>query len=195
MPPATPNITLTATLDDLSGNQIGSLADPAKIKITLCGFGPNLPRIAGTAMLAKTGPWDTLYVAGTPASIKLWGNDQISPSGTFYTVEILDGDDNVVQCGAYQFIGPLTIDLSNAVQIVPPYGFSLGSLSVKATTGAYPGTVYNAPGRVIAVIYNGTILDPNATPTPDYTLSVNNTRVTLSFTTDAGDNVSVLCVQ
>lgn len=191
--PATPNITLTATLDDLSGNAVGTLGDPAKIVITLCGFGPALPRIAGTAMLAKPGPFVTEYL-GSAASIKLWGNDQISPSGTFYTIEILDGDDNVVQCGAYQFTGSGTIDLSNATQIVPPFGFLLSSLAIRATTGAYPGTVYVAPGRVIAVLYNQGILNPNNSPTPDYSLSVNGTTITLNFSTLSGDNISALCI-
>jgi len=116
---ATPQINLSVTLKDLSGVQIGDATAPAIILITLCGFGPVLPRIAGTAMLAKTGPWRTNYV-GSTVTIPLWGNDQITPGGTFYTIEILDGQGNVVQCGAYSFTGSGTVDLSSASQITPP---------------------------------------------------------------------------
>jgi len=142
-------------------------------------------------MIAKPGPVDT-YFTGAAADIALWGNDQITPAGTFYSIEILDGDDNVVQCGAYIFTGSGVVDLSNAAQIVPPYGLPIGLLALRNVTGAYPGTVYDAPGRVIAVIYNGAILDPNASPTPDYTLSINNTRITLAFATQAGDKIWAL---
>jgi len=191
---ATPDITLAVNLDDLSGNQLGDSIAPAKIRITLCGFGPTLPRIPATTMLAKTGPFDTLY-QGALANIKLWGNDQIAPSGTFYSIEILDVDDNVVQCGAYRFTGgPQTIDLSTAPQILPPYGFNIGFLAVRNTTGVYPGTVYQAPGFVVMVMLNGVPLDPNASPTPDYTLSLNNTHITLSFTTATADKINALCI-
>jgi hypothetical protein len=190
--PATPDITLTATLDDLTGVAVGSTANPAKLRITLCGFGPILPKIAGTAMIARTGPFD-IYSTGAQISTLLWGNDQITPAGTFYSIEILDGSDNVVQCGSYQFTGGGTIDLSNANQIVPPYGFTIGLLAVKSCTGAVPGTIYTAPGTVLAVFYNGALLDPPGSPTPDYSVA-GGTVITLNFTTQAGDQINALCI-
>jgi hypothetical protein len=186
----TPNTTLTATLDDLTGSPAGTLASPSKLRIALCGFGPVLPLIAGTSMLARTGPF-AVYSTGSAISIVLWGNDQITPSGTFYSIEILDGEDNVVQCGAYQFTGGGAIDLSNAVQIVPPYGFFLGGLSVQPCTGAVPGTVYVCPGLVIGVFYNGVLQRRSI----DYTLSGAGTIITLNFSTEVGDNIYALCVQ
>lgn len=114
----TPGITLTATLDDISGAAAGTAANPSKMIIALAGYGPTLPRIVGTAMIAKTGPF-AVYSTGGQISIQLWGNDALFPAGTYYAITILDGDDNVVQCGAYQFVGSETIDLSNAPQIYP----------------------------------------------------------------------------
>lgn len=187
----TPNTTLTAKLDDLTGVSAGSIANPAKLRITLCGFGPVLPLIAGTAMLARTGPFALYSTDSSGITTSLWGNDQITPSGTFYSIEILDGQDNVVQCGAYQFIGGGTFDLSNAAQIVPPYGFVIGGLVVKPTTGAYPGTTYTAPGFVIGVFYNGTL----QRPVIDYTLNALRTVITLNFSTELGDNIYALCVE
>jgi hypothetical protein len=186
----TPNITLTATLDDLTGAAAGSLANPAKLRIALCGFGPVLPLIAGTAVLARTGPF-AVYSTGAAISTQLWGNDQITPANTYYSIEILDGEDNVVQCGAYQFTGGGSIDLSNAPQIVPPYGFSLGALRTMVCSNIVPGTTFQAPGQVVSVYYNGVLLRP----TIDYTISGGGTIVNLTFTIEPGDNIYALCVQ
>jgi hypothetical protein len=189
----TPNTTLTATLDDLTGAPAGSLANPAKLRIALCGFGPILPLIGGTAMLAKTGPF-AVYSTGSPISIQLWGNDQIAPSNTYYSIEILDGQDNVVQCGAYQFIGGGTFDLSTTVQIVPPYGFSLGGLGIANCTLTAPRT-YQAPGQVVAAFYNGLLMRPGTGPGTDYTLSGGGTIINLNFSTELGDSIYALCIQ
>ena len=186
---ATPNITLTATLDDLVGNPAGSTANPAKLRIALCGYGPVLPHIVGTANLARPGPY-SFFDTGTGISTKLWGNDQITPAGTLYEIAVLDGNDNVVQCGAYRFIGgPLTVDLSNAMQIVPPYGYPISGISYAACTGAVPGTAYASPGLVIAVTYNGVFLRPSV----DYTVA-GGTSITLNFVTQTGDMIYALCV-
>lgn len=193
--PATPNITLTATLDDLTGAAAGSTATPSKLRITLCNFGMVLPTIVGTAMLAKVGPF-AIYSTGSAISTLLWGNDQISPANTFYSIEILDGEDNVVQCGAYQFTGgPATIDLSNAVQLTAPYGFPIGDLVYEPCSGALPGTVYVASGPVIAPAYNGVLLPAGQSlPTLSYTLASDQVTITLNFTTETGDRVDALCV-
>lgn len=188
MPAATPNITLTATLEDLAGAAAGTTADAAKLRIALCGFGPVLPRIVGTSMLARIGPL-TLYSTGAIISTPLWGNDQITPAGTYYSIEILDGEDNVVQCGAYQFIGSATIDLSNATQLVPPYGFILPALKMAACSGAVPGSSYTAPGVVVAVFVNGIC----QRPVTDYAAPAQ--VITLTYLTEVGDTVHALYIQ
>lgn len=114
----TPGITLTATLQDVSGSAAGSTASPAVLRVALCGFGLTLPCIVGTSNIAQPGPED-FYDTGTGISIKLWGNDAIFPAGTYYAITLLDGDGNILQCGAYQFTGAQTIDLSDAPQIYP----------------------------------------------------------------------------
>jgi hypothetical protein len=116
--PLTPQITLTAKLQDVSGVAAGTTESPAVLRVALCGFGLTLPCIVGTSNLAQPGPED-FYDDGSGLSIKLWGNDVIFPAGTYYAITLLDGDGNILQCGAYQFIGAQTIDLSNAPQIYP----------------------------------------------------------------------------
>jgi len=119
MAPLTPQITLTATLSDQSGQPVKK----GQIVITLCGYGLVLPKIAGTSMYARVGPVEYTLVDGTlggsNTGIPLWGNDAITPTGTFYSIAVVDDKKNVVQCGLYQFTGSGTVDLSNAPQILP----------------------------------------------------------------------------
>ena len=119
--PLTPQITLTATLNDFSGNQVGSAASPAYLRIALCGFGQYLPRIPGTTMVAKIASWpyDLPYI-GSQISVMLWGNDVIAPSGTYYAISVLDGNKNVIQTGNYVLTGSGTFDLSNLSPSFPP---------------------------------------------------------------------------
>lgn len=110
-----PGVTLSVTLNDLTGNAVlnGSLI------ITLCGYGQSLPRIAGTSMIAAT-KMSFALANGTNAGIKLWGNDQITPANTFYSVQVLDANRNIVQAGIYQFNSGAAIDLSTAAQVTQP---------------------------------------------------------------------------
>jgi hypothetical protein len=194
--PATPNIVLTATLDDLTGAAAGSTANPAKLRIALCGYGPVLPKIAGTAMLAKTGPF-TVYSSGAGISTPLWGNDQITPGNTFYTIELLDGEDNVVQCGAYALTGVGTQDLSNAVPIIPQGGPQMFNIVCNKLNGNVPGTVFTIPtpmwGSILLLLYRGAGLRPPTDANPDYT--VNGQTVTTNFTATAGGELYALYVQ
>jgi hypothetical protein len=183
--PLTPQITLTATLQDVSGNAAGTTASPAVLRIALAGFGLTLPCIVGTSNLVRVGPED-FYDDGTGVSTSLWGNDVINPLGTYYAITLLDGDGNILQTGAYQFSGSESIDLSSAVQIVPT-----NSIAYLPTTGDYPGTTYLAAGVVVGVAYDGTLQRPGI----DYTLSNGGKQINLTFSTtdEEGENISALC--
>lgn len=191
--PLTPQITLTATLEDFTGALVSSAGNQGKLRIALCGYGPVIPVVAGTAIIAKPGPFDLIAAAGV-ISIELWGNDVITPAGTYYSIMVLDGDDNVVQCGMYQFSGTETVDLSNATPIVPPLPGG-STLAYLPCTGAVPGTVYTAPGAIVALFYNGVALPyGQALPTLSYTTAAN--VATLNFATEAGDpndRIDALC--
>lgn len=114
-----PEITLTATLDDITGAAAGSIANPARLVIDLCNYGLDLPRIAGTAMLVKI--HQEFTSTGGELTIPLWGNDVIDPGPdvTYYAITLIDGDGNEVQTGCYQFDGSGSVDLSDATQIFP----------------------------------------------------------------------------
>ena len=154
--PLTPQITLTITLDDLQGNDIGSVANPAFVEIALCGYGAQLPRIVGTSMLAKVGPGSQrIAYEGAPITVKLWGTDVITPAGTYYTITILDDDLNVLQSGAYEFVGSLSGDLSNQAQTFPSATSSvMGSeVTLQATaTPTFDCTLVNGPVEFYLVL-------------------------------------------
>lgn len=181
--PITPQITLTANLQDISGVVAGTDISPAVLRIALAGFGLVLPCIVGTSNIAQPGPED-FYDSGTGINIKLWGNDVINPLGTYYAITILDADGNILQTGAYQFSGTTTIDLSSAPQIVPS-----NSIAYLPSTGAVPGSTYVVAGVVVMALYNGNALRPGI----DYTLSNGGKQINLTFSTQPGDNISALC--
>ena len=187
-----PNITLTALLQDIAGHPLGSAANPCKLCIALCGYGPYLPKIAGTSMLARVGP---IYLESTNGSFStpLWGNDVITPSGTYYTVALLDGQGNVVQCAAYTLTGSGTQDLSGILPTIPPYGFPIGNLVYRPCTGS--GRNWTAPGKAIVVTYNGINMPQGASfPINSYTLDSSGTQITLNFVPDTTDRIDAFCV-
>lgn len=177
---ATPAVTLTAKLEDFIGTAVGSVANPAKMCVALCGFGPQLPRIAGTAMIARPGP---IYIESTDGNIStpLWGNDVITPQNTYYTVALLDGQGNVVQCAGYQLTGSGTYDLSALTPITFP-GQVLpvvinGTPQTQIAAGMIDGInkvfAFNAPGAPIPLI-NVFVAGDYKTgigPSPDYALA------------------------
>jgi hypothetical protein len=108
----TPAITLTATLQSWAGvNDAG-----AALEITLCGFGQTLPKVTGASMLAKI-KTQVLATAGTISTV-IYGNDVITPTGTYYSIAVIDDQKNVVQSGIYQLSGSGTQDLSSLTQLL-----------------------------------------------------------------------------
>jgi hypothetical protein len=179
----TPQITLNAKLQDLSGDSAGSTANPAILRIALAGFGLTLPCIPGTSNVAQPGPEDYLD-SGTGAQAKLWGNDVIFPAGTYYAITLLDGDGNVLQTGRYRFTGTQTLDLSEAPQLVDGANALIGAVP----NGAYPGNTYTVPlpayGGTVpsALYYNGGLQDLE-----EFTLA--GETLFLNFETFPGDKL------
>lgn len=183
--PLTPQITLNAKLQDISGVSAGTTANPAIMRIALAGFGLTLPCIVGTSSLVRVGPKDYLDT-GSGATATLWGNDVISPAGTYYAITLLDGDGNILQCGAYRFSGTETVDLSDVPQIAPT-----NALAYSPCSGAVPGNVYTAPGQIIALFYNGVAQRPGIDWNPQ--AGSGGTIADLTFTTGGTDTISALC--
>lgn len=187
----TPAITLTANLDSI----IAAAAEGGYLRITLCGYGPQMPAIPGTCMLADAGvPQMVGPQSGTaPLSVALFGNDVIQPPNTFYEISLLDENRDVIQSGIYQFSGTGSQDLSQAMQILSPYnlGFVLANLRYAKCTvvPASGGTVFTAPtSKVIAIAYNGVLVGAEFYTT-------NGAQITLKgWTTESGDRIDAFCI-
>lgn len=185
----TPQITLTATLLDYSGNAIGSAANPAYLRIALCGFGQTLPCVPGSGSIGKVASWPgDIPFTGSQITVKLWGNDVIAPfTRTYYAISVLDSNRNVVQSGIYQFTGTMSIDLSNAVQIVevapiPSLAYAHEWIFQVVT----PATVYTLPyapqSATLTLIYRSGIKQANGI---DYSQS--GAIITFTVPTIQGD--------
>lgn len=175
----TPQITLTITLDDLSGNAVGSTSNPAYIQIMLCGYGPYLPRVVGTAMLGSVNTALTIPYQSLPLIIKLWGNDVIIPVGTYYSIAILDSNKNVIQAAAYVFTGSGTFDLSNLSPTFPSY--------VPSIMGGLVTIPFSATPTFDASLVSGPI-------SFDLTLT-NNVTAPILISPQAGQIVTFILVQ
>jgi hypothetical protein len=194
-------LTLSTGQFQLQANLESILAGAALggyLRITLCGYGPVIPfsNPGPAGMLADAGvPQIVGPQSGGPLLVVLYCNNFITPAGTFYEVAILDANKNVIQAGNYVFnTTGVTLDLTQATQILPPYGFYLPSLKFAACTGTVPGTVYTAAGQtVLAVAYNGIFLRSGQTA-PLLSYSTAGNIITLNFTTQIGDRVDALCI-
>lgn len=136
--PVTPQITITGTLNDL----FGELVNSGSLVFQLCGFGSAVPRVFGTALLARTSPLKVACPVGVFSTL-LWGNDVIVPANSYYTVQILDDNGNVIQTNAYQFSGSGSFDLST----VTPYD---------PETPAPPTPVVTVTSLLVTVPYSAT---------------------------------------
>jgi hypothetical protein len=194
--PVTPDVTLTFSLFDYQGNQLGDATNPAWLRIYLCNYGSNLPRVAGAGVIGQpSSPFIDIPYFGVEGSVDLWGNDQITPAGTYYALSVLDTNKNLVQTQLYVFDSG-TYDLSTATPYNPPNPPGIPELQLAACSGAVPGDTYTAPGVIVpgGVFYNGVQLRPGLSlPLISYTQSGSST-INLNFTTESGDRVDALCI-
>lgn len=186
--PLTPAITLNANLDSILGGNEGGY-----LRITLCGYGAQLPAVPGVGMIADAGIPQYIgpQVGSTALSTPLWGNDVIAPGNTFYEIAVLDANRDVIQTGIYQLGGSGPIDLTLADQILAPYGFALGSLAYQSCVSVTANT-FTAPGPVVAVSYNGILLAYNDPTRLSYTVS--GRTIMLNFSTETGDRIDAFCL-
>lgn len=184
--PLTPQINLTVNLLDYSGAQIGAAAQPAYLRVMLCGYGQYTPGIAGTGFITKVSstPTDIPYL-GVALSIALFGNDVIAPANTFYVISVLDANKNVVQAVPYQFSGSFTGDLST----VAPYNF-VPVVPIAPTVTAGLVTV---PYALIPT-FDCSLVSPSGLVTFEMTLTGNVTSSNIT-NVQAGQLVTFILIQ
>jgi hypothetical protein len=151
-----PGCTLVGTLTDPSGNPLAGT-----VTLSLSNYGPVIPLISGSNLFAAL---TTTVVAASNGSFSLpfYGNYQITPANTYYTLTVLDPTSNTtfnlnVPQAAYQFLTSGTFDISTISPIT-----------------TYPNPVVGPTNNLnfqYEEVPAGTINGTNATFTLDYTPS------------------------
>lgn len=131
----TPQVTIKGNLVNLFGQPLAG----GQVAVKLSGYGSQTPQIYGTGIVADTAPLLVTADVNGNFSFVVWGNDVIQPA-TYYTIQVLDASNNVVQTNAYQFTGIMNGALSFSTD------FSGGLLGWNAPS---------APGALQIVTVNG----------------------------------------
>jgi hypothetical protein len=165
----TPQVTIVASMFDL----LGAIQPNSTLTAQLCGYGSQVPRVAGTALIAKTSPLPVKAGVTGFISETIWGNDVITPAGTYYTFAVTDDRGNTIQLNAYQFAGVGTFDLSNTALYdpQPPAIFAVNPVLLNP-----PGSALQTINGSITIngnlIVTGTINGGGAIYTVPYAASV-----------------------
>lgn len=103
----------------ITGTLAGILGEEAEgsIEIALCGYGSVVPRVNGRALFSVVTEPDSEVDGDGTFTATLFGNDQIVPAGTYYTVTVKNENGDIVQCNAYLILGSNTYDLN----VTDPY--------------------------------------------------------------------------
>jgi hypothetical protein len=113
-------VTVTATVQDPSGT---ALAGNCFVRFRLRNFAGYVPQISGTSIMPE------IQIDATPTtglvSQALWPNNAITPSTTFYTVELWN-QGRITSSGNYIFNSNTSLNSAAQVNTPPvPAGFSL----------------------------------------------------------------------
>ena len=154
--PTIPNVKITGTLANFVNTVFELSPDPkATLDIALCGYGSQIPRVAGVALFsAGTASGIPMQSAGTTEgefAVTLYGNDLIEPAGTFYTFTVRNSNGDVIQINAYyltngQFdISTLTpYDPNQPPPPLPPLITNQLLIVPWSADMEFPGDVYTA---------------------------------------------------
>lgn len=113
--------TVTCTLNDPSGT---ALTDASFVRFRLRNFQGFVPQVQGTSVVCET-QIDALPNGSGQVSQALWGNNQITPATTFYTVEY-HSNGRITSSGNYLIDANTDLDTAPQVNAPPvPAGFEL----------------------------------------------------------------------
>lgn len=156
----TPNATVKGKLDNLLATTLAPSGDiNGTIQFALCGYGSQIPRVAGESLFSDAeSPLVAMQTGVAPEGeagtflVVLFSNDLIQPDGTYYTATIRNINGDVLQVNAYRFIGGGTFDLTVTTPYdpnqpppaVPPLVTNLLLVLPWSATMEFPGDVYTS---------------------------------------------------
>ena len=156
---ASPGVTLGGTIRDIAGNPVAGT-----VQIVLSNLGGWSPTIAGDSELAPLQVTATANGSGV-WTVTLWGNYQISPANTFYTVTIYPAGSNAGSwTSQFAFPSGGSFNLSNLTPvnapILPPSQFLQPPVTLAANntwtgTNTFDGAVNLGDGGSLAGTYSG----------------------------------------
>jgi hypothetical protein len=140
--------TITGNLEDI----VDSAPEEGSVVIALCGYGSQVPRVQGTAMLGSVTSDEIEVDADGSFEAEVPGNDQIEPAGTYYTLTVKDANGDVVQTNAYLFLGDDSYDMNGTAPFdpalplppLPPLIINQLLIVPFSPTPTFPGGQYTA---------------------------------------------------
>lgn len=126
------------------------------VEVALCGYGSQIPRVAGDSMFALVTQSVITQPKGDPNAgafeIIFYSNRLITPEGTYYTVTIKDSNGDIVQVDAYVFPSSGTFDLTTLSPFdpsisppsIPPLIFNQLQILGAADDMVFDGANYTA---------------------------------------------------
>jgi hypothetical protein len=153
----------TASATPVSQPEYGS------VELALCGYGSEVPKVAGEAILGRVTQGQGVLPASDPNAgrfeIIFYSNGLITPPGTYYTLTTKNANGDIVQTEAYYF-EPGVWDISNMQPFdpgqppppLPPLIIPRLDIVGASAEPVFDGTNYTAfkitlPGDVIAPVF------------------------------------------
>lgn len=181
-----PNVTLVGTLTSLWNASLAPNPDPdASIEIALCGYGSQIPRVAGESLFSTATTMTIEMQSGVPPDneagtfqVMLFSNDLILPEGTYYTVTVRNGNGDILQVNAYVLnaggydLSTLTpYDPNQPPPPLPPLVTNQLGITPWSVDPGFDGTAYTAWQITLAGDTEGAFLQ-NVVPGNLYTFII-----------------------
>ena len=152
--------TISGKLDTIVGSNI---SEQGSITIALCGYGSQVPRVptSSVVMLARLTAQDIEADDVGVVTAEVFGNDEIEPAGTYYTVTVKDDNGDIAQVNAYVFLAGNEYDLGDTPPFdptlpmppLPPLIYNQLLLIAFSPTPNFPGDTFTA----LAITLNGNV--------------------------------------
>jgi hypothetical protein len=137
--------TINGKLDTIVGS---NESEQGSITIALCNYGSQVPRVPdqNIVMLARVTAQEIEADDLGVVAAEVFGNDEIEPAGTYYTITVKDSNGDIVQVNAYVFLDGQEYDLGTT----PPFDPT------------------QTPGPLPPLIISQLLLIQPFTPTPNF---------------------------